>query len=590
MSKVNRINRVESFSNMNPGKILPLFLLFHLLISYSVMIGQDGSLLIKNTNYFDTETRQMKQGSILIKEGKIKKIATSISANRVETVIDGKNKYLIPGLVDAHIHLFQSGGLYTRPDAIDLAHIRSYEQERQWLKDNAGDLLKRYLKAGITTVIDVGGPMHNYTIRDKYNKAKEYPTVYLTGPLISTYQPQAFQIDDPPIIKVNSTEEAREMVRKQVPYKPDFIKIWYIVLPTQSAETSYDIVQAAIDESHKNNLRVAVHATQLNTAKLAIKAGADILVHSVDTPVDKDFLRLVKENEVVYIPTLIVGSNYDKVFSQEFVPSAEDWRYAHPIPLGSISDMAHLQEEQEIKEYREYAPRMKERGLIRNKARTENIKVLMNESVVVATGTDAGNIGTMHASSYFQELRAMKDAGLSNADILIASTINGAKVLGKEADIGSIKTHKVADLLLLDKNPLEDLNALQDIHILIKNGHPLNPDTMVSVTPELLAQQQLNAYNKRNIDEFLAPYSDNVEIYRFPDKLISRGKDKMRLTYSKLFDSSPNLHCQLVNRTILDDTVIDHEKVKGMSNSDAFMAIAIYKISDNKISKVYIIQ
>ena len=90
----------------------------------------------------------------------------------------------------------------------------------------------------------------------------------------------------------------------------DFIKIWYIVFGSQTAASNYGLVKAAIEESHKNGLRVAVHATQLNTAKKAIEAGADILVHSVDEPLDAEFMTMVAEKNVAHIPTLIVGNNY----------------------------------------------------------------------------------------------------------------------------------------------------------------------------------------------------------------------------------------------------------------------------------------
>ena len=72
--------------------------------------------------------------------------------------------------------------------------FKDYNEERNWLKRYAPDLLKRYLRCGITTVIDVGGPIYNLEIRDKYNDYTSYPNLFITGPLISTYQPEAFEI------------------------------------------------------------------------------------------------------------------------------------------------------------------------------------------------------------------------------------------------------------------------------------------------------------------------------------------------------------------------------------------------------------
>lgn len=164
--------------------------------------------------------------------------------------------------------MFQSGGLYTRPDAIDLTEIRPYEDEISWLQEQAPDLLKRYLRSGITTVIDVGGPMYNYTIRDLYRDSTQYPNLFLTGPLVSTYQPAAFQIEDPPIGKVNSKEEAIALVQKQLPYRPDFIKIWYIASRNLSAEATYEIIEASIQESHRHGLNTDAGSQRTDAGKL----------------------------------------------------------------------------------------------------------------------------------------------------------------------------------------------------------------------------------------------------------------------------------------------------------------------------------
>ena len=250
------------------------FVLFSVLL-----LAQSNTILLEGGTIIDVESKTIRPNTyILLENGIIKTISTqpiSVSSDTERLQLNGQ--FVLPGLIDAHIHLFQSGGLYTRPDALDLREYHPYEEERSWLKDNAGRLLKRYLRAGITTVIDVGGPLANYAIRDHYNKDSSTPNVWLTGPLISTYQPAAFQIDDPPIIKINSPEAARAMVRAQLPYKPDLIKIWYIVRRGENPSTNYDIVKATIEESHKNGLKVAVHATQLNTAKLAVKALRKIL-------------------------------------------------------------------------------------------------------------------------------------------------------------------------------------------------------------------------------------------------------------------------------------------------------------------------
>jgi hypothetical protein len=105
------------------------------------------------------------------------------------------------------------------------------------------------------------------------------------------------------------------------------------------------------------------------------------------------------------------------------------------------------------------------------------------------------------------------------------------------------------------------------------------------ITPEALAQKQLEAYNAHNIDAFVEPYADDVEIYEFPNKLLYKGKETMRKDYGEFFKRATNLHCELKNRIIQGNTVIDKEYITGAGKP--FEAVAIYQIENNKIKKVY---
>ncbi|HMR91476.1 MAG TPA: nuclear transport factor 2 family protein [Chitinophagaceae bacterium] len=101
-----------------------------------------------------------------------------------------------------------------------------------------------------------------------------------------------------------------------------------------------------------------------------------------------------------------------------------------------------------------------------------------------------------------------------------------------------------------------------------------------------LAQQQLDAYNKRDIEAFLLPYADSVAVYDYPGKLLYTGKAEMRRQYAGMFAQLPDLHCTLVKRIVLGNIVIDEESVIFNKNRPAVRAIAIYTITGNKISEV----
>ena len=546
----------------------------------------EAQTLITSVNVIDVQSGQVVHDQdVLLLDEKIDEISGEITPQPSWTIIDGKDKWLSPGLIDAHIHMFQSGGLYTRPDGIDLRDIRPYSEERQWLYNHAEDIFDAYLHLGITSVLDVGGPMTNYLIRDQSDSIVS-PAYYCTGPLISTYQPEAFRIDDSPILKANTPAEGVALVRAQLDSKPDLIKIWYINARGITPPDHRDIIRSVIQESHAHDLPVAVHATDNLTAGIAVREGADILVHSVAQPMEDDIIQMIVDNQVVLVPTLVVHEGYDKSFLGQVDITSHDLDYGVPLPISDLLDVRHI-EHPNLEEAKAYAPEFLANNQVRDSIRTANLRKLVAAGAIIATGTDAGNIGTLHATSYIAELRAMKAAGLSDADILKASTLGGASAIGKAASHGEVRVGKHADLILLGGNPLVDIEHLLDISMVIKDGIEVDRDRLSEKTPEELVQMQLNAYNMGNIESFLLPYSDTVKVYEFPDEFSYQGIDNMRKGYTSFFEQVPDLHCQLINRIVLGNTVIDQERVTGLPDGSVIHAIAIYKIKDGKIQEVY---
>lgn len=550
-----------------------------------------STLYLTNAKVVDVESGTISEPStIWIEEGKIKRIVKNLSIPPSARQIDVQGGFVIPGMIDAHVHFFQSGGLYTRPDAIDLTHIKPYNDERWWLYDNFEDLARRYLRAGVTTVYDMGGPFTNFDLRDRATANAFLPTLKVTGPLLSTYQPEAFEIDDSPIIKVRNEQDAISLIRDQARFKPDFIKVWYIDTPDEPAASNFNLVKAIVKESHRLQLKVAVHATELETAKLAVRAGADFLVHSVSEPIDSAFIELLKKNKVSLIPTLTVRQGYVNTLTQQPKITEVDHLIANPYVLNSMFDYRMLEDARVTLKYvKDRMEKRKVRYAQEDSIQKQNLLRLYRAGVVIGAGTDAGNIGTHHGSSYHAELSAMNSAGLSPMEVLKCATINAAKILNLDDDLGTIEKGKVADLCILNADPTKNVVHPSDIQYVIKNGLPIAADSILPTSPSELVQRQLVAYNARDIDAFLSVYSDSVKIYSIDGELLMDGKPAMRERYSELFKKSPELHCELVDRMVFGNIVIDQEFVRGL-REQSVEALAVYTIADGAISIVRFIK
>lgn len=558
-------------------------------LSLITLLVQAQYTVISNTNVVDVANGKIVNGaSVLMKDGIIEDVFTNKKYKLPPgtVIVDGTGKYVMPGMTDAHIHFSQSGGLYTRPDGFDFTKVVPYEQERKTTFNNAGDFLSRYLRMGITTIADLGGPFTNFTIRDSIASIRSSPNVLVTGPLFSMVGDSPLNDGDPPIIKTITIADVDALFEKLLPQKPDYIKIWYIVTPDLPAEKTFPIVQHIANRTHAAKLKLAVHATELKTAELAVDAGADILVHSVEDEIVTDqFVKKLASRKVSYIPTLIVMDGYYRTLSGKQMNDPADLRFANPFVLGSLTDPEHLKDAdlpEAFRKVRSMSTPLPDPNVHGDSIRAVNLKKVFAAGVNVVAGTDAGNVGTMHASSFTRELTAMKHAGLTNANILKSATQNSAVCFGQNT--GLVAKGKKADLLVLLQNPLDNIDHLHSLEYVIRSGKLISADSLIHESPEMLIQRQLNAYNARDIDAFLATYADNVEFYDFPNTPISSGKEYMRERYGKRFKSLKYLHCEIVSRITQNNTIIDHERIKA---DDAVLeAIVIYEVKDGKIARV----
>jgi len=431
--------------------------------------------LIGGTVINPADGKITRNATVFVDNGRITNIAANTVMKFGGRTIDCAGKFILPGYIDTHVHFFQSGDLFTRPDGADLNSVRPYKDEVAWVKSHVDDVFVRYLRSGITSVVDVGGPFWNFEVRRAANATAKAPRVAVAGPLISSVSRPQLDLGDPPIVKIDTSEQAGEFVRKLAAQNPDLVKIWYIVDKDHPVDAFRPIVRATVEESHAHKIRVAVHATELETARAAVEEGADVLVHSViDKPVDDAFVKLLKDRHVILCPTLVVFERYGRTFSHQLNLTPEEKQWGNPEVIASL-DVTKIPQDK-LPDRIKNALAKPDEALDRIRKTYDvalpNLKKLEDAGVTIAAGTDAGNIGTIHGPALFREFQLMKEAGLTPMQILQCATANAAKLLGGDtgAHIGSVSNGNFADLVILRSDPLRDIKNASDIDSVVKNG------------------------------------------------------------------------------------------------------------------------
>ena len=304
--------------------------------------------LVGGTLVDGTGAPPVKDAVVVMRDGQIACAGTR-AACPVPTgadVTDVSGMWMTPGLVDAHVHFAQTGWADGRPDALDVRDRYPYEQVEARLRNHPERFYRSYLCSGVTAVFDVGGYPWTWDLRARTANDPGAPHVAAAGPLLSTYD---FWLNLPAerqFIYLADEKAAREGVRYLVANGADAVKVWYIPVKTRSTEEMAAVVLAAGDEARKAGLPLIVHATDLHEAKVALKAGARLLVHSVeDQPVDDEFLALAKANGTIYCPTLTVDAGYGRCRGVPRRPGARGGRSQRvrgPVTLAHVAETASL--------------------------------------------------------------------------------------------------------------------------------------------------------------------------------------------------------------------------------------------------------
>ncbi len=430
--------------------------------------------IVGATLFDGTGAPPIPNSAIVMRDGKIECVATRAACPVPEgvEVTDATGLWITPGLVDAHVHFAQTGWADGRPDALDVRARHPYEDVQAGLKKEPERFLRSYACSGVTAVFDVGGFAWTLGVPARAAALAWAPHVRAAGPLLSTVDHWLNLPAERQFMHLKDEESGRLGVRYLATQGAQAVKVWYIVNPERTVESSSAAVAAAGDEARKKNLPLIVHATGLAEAKAALRAGARLLVHSVwDVPVDQEFLDLARQNTTVYCPTLTVMRGYVRM--AESAVSKKPPTVDDPNGCVDAGTLAKLAETATIetgaptpKQLEDRAARTAQREAVA----AANLKRVSDAGIPIAMGTDAGNPLTLHGPSVYAEMEAMQAAGLSPAGVLTAATRGGSQALGLDREIGTIEKGKIADLLIVDADPSLDIANLRKVKSVVRGG------------------------------------------------------------------------------------------------------------------------
>lgn len=449
-------------------RIMPVVLA--LLVAAGPLHAQGGppadsvTALVGGTLIDGTGRAPVADATVVIRDGRIAcagRCAVPAGARRT----DVRGRYVIPGLVDAHVHYSQTGWADGRPDALDVRDRFPYDSVVAGLQAHPERFFRSHLCAGVTATFDVGGYPWTWALRERAERSTDAPHVAAAGPLLSTLDHWVNLPAQRQFVHTAGDSATRAGARMIAAWESDAVKVWYLAgadSPDTAALKSQLRVAAA--EARRAGIPLIVHATDLWAAKDALRAGARLLVHSVeDLPVDDEFLRLAREAGAFYNPTLTVREGYVQLWERRFDPTG--------VPLACVDPATRAKAflTDSLPRQGGDPAALRARVAAGYRLMLANLKRVHDAGIPVAMGTDAGNPLTLHGPAVYREMEAMQSAGLSPMAVLVASTRDAARAMGR-TDIGTVEAGKVADLVVLTADPLADIAGVRSVSLVVRGG------------------------------------------------------------------------------------------------------------------------
>ena len=446
--------------------------------SHADVTAYQGATLIDGTHRGAVEN-----ATVLVGEDKFIAVGAGVVVPEGAKVVDVSGKWIVPGLIDSHVHFMTSGRMYTRPAFFDLTDKVPYEEEIEWIKTHIPDTLRANLCSGVTGVVSLGGPSIEYETRDLASRTEAAPTVFVGHGVIAPMPGFIAERMIPPwdgelTLKPGmSVEAAAAHVQEAVARGADLIKtaidnrgsrmitalLWFA--------DWREFQQAVVAEAAKHRLRVTTHVHALEYARGAVQAGAASLQHiPADRPVDQAFIDLLKANEVIVVPTLAIRKRtFVELFTKQLELLPIERQCSVPGVVESWDEPVPPADDQSM--------RYRRQGAIA----AANVRALYEGGVSLAVATDSGMIGIPAGSGMHLELRDLHRAGVPADYLIHAATFNSAQIAGKEDAYGSVEAGKFADFLILGADPLADIGNLQQIEWVIRHGKAFRQSELLPV-------------------------------------------------------------------------------------------------------------
>jgi imidazolonepropionase-like amidohydrolase len=431
-----------------PGRIRSSYaacpvLVFALLFATSLVAQVK---VLKNFTLIDgTGHAEVPNAAMILENGRIAWVgpAAKLKPPPSAPVTDLQGKYMMPGIINLHVHLGATIGLD--------------QNEKFFTPENVEKDLKTYSSYGVTTVLSMGTDKDSiFKIRDEQRAGRPTETrIYTAG------QGFVFKGGYGGLEGVNqgvaTVADVEPAVAAQAAKHVDFIKLWMDDHLGTKKKMPYDIAQAIIESAHRHHLRVIAHIFYLQDAKQLVDYGVDGLAHSVrDKPVDAAFIADMKRHGTWQEAATLSREASMFVYGQT-PPYANDpffTRSISPQVLAQLKSTAYQQKMRSDPDFSMYP------GFLRTAQR--NLKTLAAAGVPYAFGTDSGPPGRFPGYFAHWEMELMVQAGLTPMQVITAATGSAARFLHAE-DLGTLEKDKWADLLVLDKDPLDDIKNTRTI-------------------------------------------------------------------------------------------------------------------------------